>query len=131
LLLVQLPTPRVENSTLVLSMRLGLSIDMALRVLQSNLPTTKMRSFITSASGGPLSPPLQRSKFPAAGSTPAPGSGQPPAQNTKARSVEPPPPAVWKPPPFSGNKAFSFCPSPRAIDLREKGIEGCGIDPPH
>ena len=57
---------------------------------------------------GPLSPPLQRSKF-----GPNPGGlgqvpplqqqqQQQPAQNTKARSVEPPPPAVWKPPPFTG-----------------------------
>ncbi len=56
--------------------------------------------------GGPLSPPLQRSKF----QPPGPGSGgggggQPPGQITKARSVEPPP-AVWKPPPFTG---LTFC----------------------
>lgn len=47
--------------------------------------------------GGPLSPPLQRSKFAPGGST----GPQQPGQNNKARSVEPPPPAVWKPPPFT------------------------------
>jgi hypothetical protein len=67
---------------------------------------------------GPLSPPLQRSKF---GPNPG-GLGQPPplqqqqqqqqqqpGQNTKARSVEPPPPAVWKPPPFTGKLVIVDC----------------------
>ena len=56
--------------------------------------------------GGPLSPPLQRSKFgPTTGAANGPQQQQQqPAQNTKARSVEPPPPAVWKPPPFPGKQ---------------------------
>jgi len=55
---------------------------------------------------GPLSPPLQRSKFgPTTGAANGPQQQQQqPAQNTKARSVEPPPPAVWKPPPFPGKQ---------------------------